>query len=224
MGTVMVSIREFATFVTPDVPKAPISTVLSALVGSMREFCMKTGVWIRQSDWTDILGGQQKYGFSAPTDSDVCGILNMRYRSDANVAPQQIRPVTFDYLSNMRPNWRNETGKAPSCYWSEQPAIVWLVPYPAVADGDQLQALQVDVWLYPTFEASTAPQFLLQTWGEYIGAGAKKRLLTMPKQPWTGDPTVFARHFQEGITRCKTMVNKSSTRVSTRVQNVRQGV
>ena len=224
MSTTMIDIREFAQFVSPDVPKAPIAIVTSALVGALREFCLKTNLWIRTSDWTDILGGQQRYGFAAPTDAEVCGILSMSYRADVTLAPQPVRPVSYDELTARRPGWRSETGKSPSFYWAEQPAIVWLVPYPAVADGDQLQALQVDVSLQPSFTATTAPDFLLHTWGEYIGAGAKKRLLTMPKQPWTGDPTPFIRQFQDGISRCKTAVNKSSTRTSMRVQFQRQGV
>ena len=227
----MATVRDFFQFVQSDVPKAPAAIMSAAILGAMREFCTKTNVWIRVSDWTTLLAGQAKYGFTPPAGADVCGILRVAYRSDPTLPALDVKPITYDWLQQNRPGWREETGLAPQLYWAEQPAIVTLIPYPASTMADQPLSLQAEVTLRPAFTdptqdqgAATVPDFLQTYWGEYIGAGAKVRLMTQPKQPWTGDPGYFLKKFEDGIARCKTQVNKSSTRTSTRVQIPRVGV
>jgi len=213
MATI-VNIRDFSRFVTSDVPKAPQSSVAVALVDALRDFCQKTYLWRRMSDWTDLLAGQSTYGFSSPDGTEMCGILHVDYRPSQTVQPYEVREATEDELSARRPGWRNETARALSQYISREPSIIQFVPYPSLTDGDQLLAFRVEVAMSPTMSATEVPEFLLGNWGAVIGAGAKARLLAQQKQPWSGDPTYFNRIYENGVASCRTRVSKSSTRKS----------
>lgn len=207
----MVDIRDFCKFVLSDVPKAPIDTVKAAIIDALRDFCQRTYLWTRMSDWTDILAGQSTYGFNMPANTDMCGIMYVEYRPDATLAPQEIKATTVDELNATRSNWRNETGLAPSQFISKEPGVIQLIPYPAATEATQADALRVEVAVFPSMTATQAPEFMLNSWGLIIGAGAKVRLMTMPKQPWSGDPSYFLKIYNDGITACRSRVNKSAT-------------
>jgi len=207
----MVDIREFCKFVQSDVPKAPLDTVKVAIIDTLRDFCQRTYLWTRTSEWTDLLAGQSTYGFSMPDNTDMCGILYVEYRPDTTLSPREVKATTVDILNATRPNWRNETGLAPNAFISKEPGVIQLIPYPAVADGDQADALRVEVAVFPSVTATEAPKFMLDSWGLIIGAGAKVRLMTMPKQPWSGDPSYFLKIYNDGVTASRSRVNKSAT-------------
>lgn len=214
----MVNIREFAKFVSSDVPKAPQTSVSVAVLNTLRDFCTKTLLWKRMSEWTDLLGGQSTYGFSTPSGTEMCGILFVEYRQSVDIAPYEVRSATEDELSARRPTWRNDTARALSQYISREPGIIQFVPYPSVDDGDQLAAFRVEIAMSPTIDSSLVPDFLLTNWGHVIGSGAKAFLLAQQKQPWSGDPTYFMRMYDNGVGSCRSRVNKSATRKSLSVR------
>lgn len=219
----MIDIKEFLKFIMPDVPKAPQNTVLVALHDTVRDFCQRTKLWTSMSDWTDMLSGQSTYGFNMPDGTQQCGIMHVDYRQDTTVDPYSIRPISADELDMRRPNWRTQTALSPQFFIAREPSLIQFVPYLGAEFPDQPQVFRVEVALFPTVDCLTVPRFLFDSWGIVISAGAKVRLLSMPKQPWSGDPTFFLRQYDVGLGQCRTKVNKSGTRQSAHMNIPLQG-
>lgn len=214
----MVPLRDFYKFIQSDVPKAPVDVIGFCLIDVLRDFCLKTYVWTQMSNWVDLLAGQSTYGFDVPENCGICGIVHAEYRQSTGVNPQEVLPISMDELNARRPNWRNETGLAPRHYLLRMPWLLQVIPYPASTDADQLSAFRVEVAMWPSTTAVEAPSFLLENWGSGIGHGVKAQLMAMPKQPWSGDPTYCKAMYMDKVNSCRTQVNKSATRTSSRAK------
>ena len=218
-----VTLREFYRFFQSDMPKVPNSISDIAIVDTLRDFCAATLLWVRTSDWADILAGQSTYGFTSPAGTEQCHILHVDYRPSVDLMPTEVRPTNVDWLDRNRSQWRDETGLAPQLFISREPGVIRLIPYPALTDGDQLTSLRVEVAMAPSIDATSVPDFFYTSWGSVIGNGVKARLMAQPKQPWSGDPTYYKMLYERGVSSGRTKASRGSTKGSMRVQIPLQG-
>lgn len=177
-------VADFRKYIQTEVIGCPIPTVDQAVLLAAYEFCDVSGAWNELQDEVLTKVGVSQYDIDYPTQSIPLRIRDLWINGN-RVTSEQMRnlpsialgtPVSF--------NSANEFG------------VVTLSPAPAYE-----YRMQMRVVFAPARNATQLPDALMTRYMEAISAGAKSRLMLMPKVEWSNPQlaTYYRNQFDAGV-------------------------
>lgn len=171
--------------VLPELPGVPTALAENAIRNAVIDFCQKSCVWRHWPDPQTITAGSSTYDLDPPAGADVVQVIDMTVDGDP------CTPASEDDLKAADPTWRTTTGTVKN-YMQQDTTAVVLVKVP---DSTYTNGLEMTLALAPRRNSASFPAWLWTKYYEGIAAGAKAKLLRMPKKPWTDQQT--ALYYQE---------------------------
>lgn len=199
--------KDFHELVLPNVQGCPVGIINSAIRAACIEFCEKSMLWQQESSKADIIAGESRYGFAAPTGARV---YQPTFVSLNDVPLVQTNLQDLDDLS---PAWRTLEAETPTHYFMDSESSIRLVGIPK---EDIPASLEVHVALKPARSSDGCPDFILEDWADVVASGALSRLHAMVGRVWTEKELVNYHNklFRAGISRAKVKAFKSRQRTS----------
>lgn len=203
-------LRDLLDDVRSDV-QAPDLTLLDAVQKAASEFFHQSGAWVETLDPIELVEGVYEYGLSLPSGARAARLHEgaIKNGSAPMVSVTEREFFTFDLTADGNPGYLALSESTGS-------AFVWPVPSAAAA-GNQVS---MRVTIAPNRECDTIPDLLGEKWREGIIAGAKARLMRMPKRDWT-DPMLSGVHdaiFWDYVARAKREATSNNYAKPMRVQ------
>ena len=165
--------------VATHTPGAPQTLVLNQIRNSAIELCRRSRVWRIYADPMSITAGQPDYDFPDVFQTEVQDIIRMWFIPDGN----PINPITFEKADALLPNWRLMSQYRPYNYvvdHENQQFTLIYTPSETIQD-----CIGLRVSLRPSMTSIGIDSVIFEEYFEVIAAGAKAKLLAMPKKPWT---------------------------------------
>lgn len=191
--------------VLPYVPGCLEAIALNAIQQAATEFCERTWAMNGDHDPISSVADQASYDYVPPANKLVVKVLEAWYSDEPITpkAPDQLRSIYGR-------KWQEQTG-LPMYYTSTEPRSIILVPYPAEAVTD---ALTMRVAFKPTPGATTIDTQIWEEYHEEIAAGARYRLMLMPKKPYTNvqQAAIEKARYDDGIAEVKHRVQRGFNR------------
>lgn len=218
-----VDLKEWAHYILPDIPTAPMPAIISNVRDAARDFCERTLLWTYPLARMSTVIGQQDYTLTIPaaTYGAIISVDDVKYKRTGELDTQF---VTLDPLSeNNRDlvntgSWKFVTGPDPKEYWADIiDKNLHLLPIPTTAST---LGLLVRVNLKPTFDCTTVPEFLHEDYALIIAEAALSYLFNNKSMEWY-DPNQAAAHeakFVNGCNNAKTKKITGATKRPLRVQ------
>lgn len=206
--------REFQTYILPDMPGCPLSSITAAARSAAIEFCQETQLWIMNSELNAILAGHAIYTPDVPDGVEVAAIIKAQFiqrdMSGNERVRQDLMPLNDSDLVRMG-NWETLRDRIPLYYRVYEPHRIQLIPSPTETISD---SLVMSVAVKPAYNAKFCPQFILSSHAEAIGYGAKARLAAIPNKTWSNPAMVqfYQGEFQNIINAVKRGQNAAQSR------------
>jgi hypothetical protein len=174
--------------VIPWVPGAPENLVLQEIRNSMIELCEKSLIVQRDHYPVTVLAGINNYEFEPPDGWIVVKIMRMWFK-DQLMIPH--------HLDNNRSTWeynpdaifdKKPEGNTPRWYTQkdEKEFIIWPHPKETLVDAITMRVALKPTRICPD-PCDVFPDELFEDYAEVIASGAKRRLMLIPKKPYS-DP------------------------------------
>ncbi|MBU3577579.1 hypothetical protein [Polynucleobacter sp. UK-Kesae-W10] len=214
MASNTITAQELLPYVLPDVSDAPDSLVVRQIMFAANDFCIKTGVWDEIQDPVTVIDGVYQYDVDVPKNAQVSTIKNIWLPN------REVIAVTMDKLQELMPNWQTATGSGPAYYNAAQDWTSFrLFPIPEQAGNVQMTLRAAYA---PDQFGNVLPRFLADRWLDEICAGAKSRLMLMPK-PWRNDVLagVNEKIYTDGVMEAKIFMAHDKVIGSMRVKPVK---
>jgi hypothetical protein len=185
--------KAFTTFydeVVPEIPGADLTLVLHHIKRVCIDFCQRS-LFARDSlAAIDVVASTASYAI-APTDAvnfAINKVLEVRLNSGVGTRANRLSPRTPSQLDNELPDWDTATGQ-PMFFTQRDAGILTLakVPSTSITGGLLVTISKIPLYAGAGVDDATA------SWAESIGAGAKARLMRMPKKPWS-NPALAERY------------------------------
>lgn len=171
----MAALDAFFPDVLVEVPGCPLPMVKHHVRRSIIEFCERTRRLTYTCPSINSVADTSTYSIAPPADHEVHEIISVRH----NNIP--VNPVGEDWLNANLSNWQSKKSKTATGYMFTRPVTVRLYPIPSEAGTGNISVM---VALKPTQVAVVIDDRLL-AYSEVIAAGAKRRLMVMPKKEWS---------------------------------------
>lgn len=181
----MKSWANFHRLVLTSVIGCPLPVVHEKLVEAAREFCLRTHAWQETDEFTAD-GATQLFDFTAPTRTEVLKVVR------AEVAG---KPLDIFGRNLLPADWR-EGGVCGRALYQYSSDDYLLFPKPSAG-----QAIEVTVSVRPTLDGTGVGDELFIAHAEHIAAGARYRLLKMPRADWQdlAEAEVAKAEFESGV-------------------------
>jgi hypothetical protein len=167
--------------VLPELPGVPPALAEYAIRNSVIEFCQRSTVWRVAADSQDVEAGNNTYDLEPPVGADVVDIIVL----SVNGAPCD--PVSEDALKAANPTWRTSGGTISAFMQQDTTSVVLArVPSETYVNG-----LEMTLALAPRRNSTSFPAWIWAKYFEGISAGAKAKLMRMPKKPWSDQQTAL---------------------------------
>lgn len=199
---------DFYDLLMPELPGCTTAMVDFQLRETLRDFCMKTGVWNAQ--FTDItLTGIATYTLvTGVADSEVVRLTRLDVGTD-------LLWTDSDRSSkdNLVPKY--ERNEPPFTLSADKTQITLIDDEATSTDTASIQGT-----LKPTAAATTYPDFLKSQYSEAIRFGTLARLMVMGKKPWTDRElaVAYARQYMEQLNFAGYQAQVGNTRERLRVR------
>jgi hypothetical protein len=220
-----------------EVPNCPRPLIERAIRNAMIEFCERAKLWRIELPAINVVANQARYAlaFDAPVDPPVKAIVDIRgalfdgrdlqptsrdrldlhWHGASNVLSGGSRNVPTDVFfpvptGGNASSWES-AGGMPTVYFQPDPATIRLVPTPTQTMTGNIV---VRVAVKPTRAATAAPDWLMEDWFEALCAGAKARLMQVPKKAWS-EPNLalyYRRQFETACRKAHAEALRDSTR------------
>lgn len=154
-------------------PSDPVTE--GAIKRAVIEFCSQTGVWLYPCAPMNVEAGVLTYQLTPPIDAMVVGVADVFYDG------HQIDAKSFASLNATKPGWMTNHG-TPDAYTQVESDRLILAPLPS---ANLAGGLVFTLKLAPTYDAISAPAWLLSKYRNALAEGALSRLMLMPNKPWT---------------------------------------
>ena len=213
--------REFGSYILPDLPQCPRGVAANAAREAAIEFCVATQLCLMRSEPSPIVAGHALYTPDTPDGVVVSSIIKaqiIKRDSDGNnIGVKEIFPVNDLDLGRMG-NWEEQKGEA-RCFRVFEPNRIQLIPAPEVTVPD---SLVLEIAVKPSRDAKLCPQFLLDSYGEAIGYGAKRKLAAIPNKTWSNPAMVqfYNSEFRRLINDFRRAQNRAHSRKGLRVRMI----
>ncbi len=181
----MKSWANFHRLVLTSAIGCPLPVVHEKLVEAAREFCLRTHAWQETDEFTAD-GATQLFDFTVPTRTEVLKVMH------AQVAGKPLQVYGRELLPT---NWR-EDGVCRDALYRYTVDEYLVFPKPSAG-----QAIAVTVSVRPTLDGTGVGDELFIAHAEHIAAGARYRLLKMPRAEWQDmtEAGVAKEEFEAGI-------------------------
>lgn len=196
------NIIEWIPGVAPAVPLCPTKVIKDKIIESMRVFCEKSKIWIKELDPISQVANQDEYDLTAVQvtgEGDVLGNLyDMVGVEHVEIDQQSLDPISERYLNSNERGWRRHTQLVPRRYFGTPQRTLYLVFTPSANRTDV-----IDTWLsvMPLRSATQVDDFLFTDWKRGIEYGAIALLKEIPAMPWTDAESslYYWNRFQEEL-------------------------
>ncbi len=189
--------------VLPDVPGVTQAIAKNAIRNAAIEFCDRSKVWVVDHDPMPAVANQGTYPFEPPSGAVVAMIKTAWFNG------QKLTPRTAAQLDKEFVKWPAKVG-IPSRYLQENTEELILVPMPS---ANLANAIEAKVALKPSRSSAGIERWIFEKYLEEIAHGAKGKLFSMQKKPWS-DSQLAVFHlgqFEDGIHKAKLAAAKSHT-------------
>lgn len=179
------TLHEFLPEVQPEVIDCPIPMILQALRDAAQKLCSNGWVW--QEEYTfSLQAGQAIYDLKPEADAIVSDVYDVRKKnsttSDKYTIIDSLRVPEPD-MKMWDTGWRtHESSTGTITKWDFRDERILIVPKPTATFSDWIK---VQCVLQPDRSTNTVPEELYDDYAEEIAAGAKGKLMMMPKRSWT---------------------------------------
>lgn len=217
MGTV--TFDTFYPSVLPYVHDCPAPVALNAVRNACIEFCRQTMFWQIDIPATTLPAQQNTYPLTSylPAQTDLVQVVTAWF------GQQTLQPKSADELNQIYGPyvWNTEVGW-PHFFTQEIPTDIIIVPSPDTPTAAQ-NTFSARVCVAPTRAATSVYDQVYERYNETISHGARARLYGMLGQPFYNEGLAqeYRRYFVLALGEAKAMTNKSLTRTSSRIRNVR---
>jgi hypothetical protein len=203
--------EKFLPDLTQYVPDVPEVVAINALRNAAIEFCERTRIWQFDMDAMLIIKGVNTYEIDVTQGIKFVDI-SFGYYADKLLVPKSADELTTLYRWT---DWRTLEAE-PAFITRIAAREVMIVPTPKFGGGK----VSVRASFAPTRDSSSVGVDVYENYTEIICHGARARLYNTPMQPYYDRQTAaeFEKKFRVGITEVRTLVNKSLTRTSNRVE------
>lgn len=214
----MTSYDDFLPYVLQDVPGCPEIAAVHAIRNTVIDFCEKSLVLQADLDPVSLVAGTADYDLEPPAGTLVTQIIKLYYRN------QELAPAARDEIERaayFNPAAINADERADPRTWSQKDQRTFSVfPIPKNAEKD---AITIRVSLKPTRSSSSCDSVLFEDYAEYIGAGAKARLMLTPNKAYTNPNLVVTQNqlYMQGVNMARQRASRNHTRANLRVKLVK---
>lgn len=180
---------DFLNYVIPWVPGCPTPLALQEIRNAMIELCEKALIIQRDHHPVTVLSNITDYDFEPPEGYLVTKIMKMWYLG------QEMRPEQLDhqllrgyaYNNDVVTHLPRQMGD-PRFYSQkdEYGFFVWPIPKETKVDGITIRVALKPKRICPD-ECDPVDDMIFEDYAETIAAGAKRRLMLIPKKPYS-DP------------------------------------
>ena len=174
------------------------------------EFCRRSWAWIIDQGPIPVSANVAEYDWNRPANTDVARVIV------AWLEGRRVESLTRKELSARFGDYKNLSG-SPEYYLQDSPNKLILVPKP---NSTIMAGVTAVTALQPKRAATGLETTIRERWGDVIAAGAKYRLMRMPKKPWTDKDiaAVYRQEFEDGIAQAKLEVTRSFSGARMRVR------
>ncbi len=209
----MANISNWLNEVSVKVPGAIKDDIDSTSRSIIREFCVKTLLYIRQLTPFDLVAGQVNYTL-VPPDAET-GIVGVE-RCEINSVP--VAYASEDLLNRTSEAWTNIETDSPVNVMIDVEKILKLKESPTTTI---LDGIVVWVSLKPSPTSDEVPDFIYEDWFDCILYGILARLFKTPSKTYTNINlgVFYEREYKGELTRAKGKKITGLAKMSLRVQS-----
>lgn len=214
----MASYDDFLPYVLQDVPGCPEIAAVHAIRNTVIDFCEKSLVVQADLDPVSLVASQGDYDLEPPTNRLVTKVIKLFYRN------QELEPSGQDAVNRAtfyNPGASDADGRGPPRTWMQKDTLTFSVwPLPLVAEAN---AITIRAAIKPTRKSTSCEDVLFEDYAEYIGAGAKARLMVTPNKSYTNLPLVMTQNqlYMQGVNVARQRAARGHTRANLRVRLVK---
>lgn len=215
----MVNLDSFVRYVAPDVMGAPEVAILTALQGSVVDFCEKSLVLQRDHDPITAIAGLTDYELDPPDNHLAVKIMRAWFNS-TELEPLAPDSVSDPAIYNRFFSGASSINGTPRQILQKDERSFSLWPAPEKTESN---AITIRLALKPKRDAEKVDDVLYEDWAEVVAAGAKARLMMSTGQPYFNAQMagVNMAAFQQGVNNARSRAVRGHTRSQLRVQMVR---
>ena len=214
----MASYDDFLPYVLQDVPGCPEIAAVHAIRNTVIDFCEKSLVVQADLDPVSLVANQSDYDLEPPSSRLVTKVIKLFYRNH-ELEPSGQDAVTRATFYN--PSALDADAKGPPRTWMQKDTTTFSV-WPVPKDAEQ-NAVTIRVALKPTRKSSSCEDVIFEDYAEYIGAGAKARLMMTPNKAYTNPNLVVTQNqlYMQGVNMARQRASRGHTRANLRVKLVK---
>lgn len=209
-----VPVSDFVDYVMTSVPGCPRELVLREIIESIIEFCEYSTIWRVEMYALSVIEGLNTYEIDLPTDTRLAKLISIRANGKPVVAK------TSEWMDDNVPNWRTRQGDTFNYYAMIDHETIILDRVPKYT---QIFALRGTLALKPHRAVTEVPTVLYEDWLRQISAGAKSKLLAIPKKGWTdlNQAGICLGDFERGKAKGRREAEKGNSTADLRVSRRR---
>lgn len=182
----MSELDAFLPAILPYAPGCAELAATAALLKAAQTFCERTRLW-RYEASLDLV----------PSTGDLVPVpvgASLFEIESARLDGRSLTPKSLHELNRTRSTWRDEADGQGRWLTQESPGSVRVVP---MCSG----ALSLSLFLRPTDDATSLPDFLLRDYRQCLGDGALAELLMLPAQSFSNPQAAqfYAQRFDNRI-------------------------
>ena len=198
-------LSDFLPYIFTDVQDCPIPIINLHLRSALIEFCNKSRLWKVDFE-LNLLDGKNEYTLISPeSETTVIDVASLRVKNGINSTQytpvgndEQYHGTSESELNWKNPQWRDQTTENGSISdWFFRDGVLTITPTPAhgaANDPNFVDWMRGRMVLQPTRVATEYPDILFTEYAEEIAAGAKSKIMSMPRRGWTDSGQAAMHH------------------------------
>lgn len=210
------SLTELTSLVS-DLEGVPTPLAEGAILDAARDFCRRSNAWKLWINDIALSDGVRSYALPIPPLSSLLLVEEVWIGSTPMIAPGA------DEIRARLPDWATVKGGPRFIEAELNPPTVLLYPMPGPTDTTPMR---VRVALMPARGADELSDLLAEQYEKALEAGAKLKLLSMPKKPWSGSDSDIRRAsetFDEAVAEAAIKAARTNATGTTRAKTPRWG-
>jgi len=214
----MKSYDDFLPYVLPDVPGCAEISAIQAIRNTVIDFCEKSCVVQVDLDLVTLVAGEGNYDLDPPPNRLVTKVMKLFYKN------KELPPMGPDYVPSAafyNPDVSGADSRSEPTTWSQKDTTTFSVfPIPKAKEVD---AITIRAAIKPTRSSSSCDDVIFEDYAEYIGAGAKARLMISPNKAYTNPNLVATQNqfYMQGVNVARQRATRGHTRANLRVKLAR---
>ncbi len=180
------NITEFIPGVAPAAPLCPTTVLKREIIESLRIFCDKVKIWIKETDPIDLVANTASYDLNLVNETGTANAIGT-LGDIVGLEHVEINQLSLDaiserYLNSNERGWRTHTQQVPRRYFMGPERSVRLVFTPNFNNAGGMVCW---VTMQPLRSATDIEDFIFDDFRLAIEYGAIALLKEIPDTPWT---------------------------------------